>query len=391
MAEANQNYDSALKIGGSVMADVGGWLAVPVGKNDGRYELGFRFAPPAGSDYATAMPLVDGYHRLDAGDILYAGPLLLGKFERRSLDLPGPLALAPDSADPTRRAQVDLAFLDGLGVADADQLASWIGDTAQVNAGFWQGFPVAQSLVIVLPVDGRGLPFGRVLNRGGVTTLLLVGKESPVAELYQEWVLIHEFLHLGTPFIRDRGSWFNEGIATFYEPIVRFRAGWKSEDEVWLEWLGMMERGLPAMGEVGLSEARGGGVYWGGALYWLLAEIAERARSDLKHGAEDGLRALLIESGAIDAFDRTGSATATMDRALKGSTFGDLADAHVAGKGPPIDLQDLWARLGVAIGPDGKIVYDDNAPLAAVRAAIVAGGPAEGPKAGPGLVPVSAQ
>jgi hypothetical protein len=34
-----------------------------------------------------------------------------------------------------------------------------------------------------------------------------------------------------------------------------------------------------------------------------------------------------------------------------------------------VDLPDLWRRLGVELR-DGKITFDDNAPLAAVRRAI---------------------
>ena len=77
---------------------------------------------------------------------------------------------------------------------------------------------------------------------------------------------MHEFLHLGSPLMRDEGPWLNEGIATFYEPVLRARAGWKTEDEVWREWISQMPRGMPAMTEIGLSNAGRGGIYWGGAV-----------------------------------------------------------------------------------------------------------------------------
>ena len=65
----------------------------------------------------------------------------------------------------------------------------------------------------------------------------------------------------------------NEGIATLYEPVIRYRAGWKPREDVWREWIGWMPNGLRAMGPVGLREAMSGGVYWGGALFLLLADI----------------------------------------------------------------------------------------------------------------------
>jgi hypothetical protein len=36
-----------------------------------------------------------------------------------------------------------------------------------------------------------------------------------------------------------------------------------------------------------------------------------------------------------------------------------------------VDLPDLWKQLGVARATDGTVVFDDRAPLAAVRKAIM--------------------
>jgi len=40
-----------------------------------------------------------------------------------------------------------------------------------------------------------------------------------------------------------------------------------------------------------------------------------------------------------------------------------------------VDVPALWKALGVALAPDGSVVTDDAAPLAAVRRAIIDGGP----------------
>src|SRR5439155_9533496 len=83
---------------------------------------------------------------------------------------------------------------------------------------------------------------------------------------------------------RDTGAWLNEGLATYIEPIVRARAGWRSVASVWQEWLQNMPRGLDAMGKTGLAHAGRGGIYWGGALFMLQADIAIRQASGNRLG-----------------------------------------------------------------------------------------------------------
>ena len=138
-------------------------------------------------------------------------------------------------------------------------------DTALAEANFWRGFPVRHCTVVITPAPGkRDVPFGRITAVGGVMALILVGSEIKPRQLYDEWVLVHEFIHLGTPYIRDTGAWLNEGLATYLEPIIRYRAGWRSEASVWEEWTGWMGRGVGPMTH-GLQKSVGGGIYWGGA------------------------------------------------------------------------------------------------------------------------------
>jgi hypothetical protein len=35
-----------------------------------------------------------------------------------------------------------------------------------------------------------------------------------------------------------------------------------------------------------------------------------------------------------------------------------------------VDLAEMWQKLGIQRGPDGKITFNDKAPLASVREAI---------------------
>ncbi len=99
--------------------------------------------------------------------------------------------------------------------------------------------------------------------------------------------------------MRDTGAWLNEGIATFYEPVLRARAGWKSEDDVWREWISSMPRGMPAITGIGLENAGRGGIYWGGAVFVLMAEIESLQASGGKIGFSDCLRTVLAEGADV--------------------------------------------------------------------------------------------
>ena len=89
-------------------------------------------------------------------------------------------------------------------------------------------------LLGLVPVTRRrGVGYGRTEPGGGATVMVEVGPDIDQRGLFDDWVLIHELVHTGMPFVRGRATWFMEGAATYVEPIVRARAGWKTEEEVW--------------------------------------------------------------------------------------------------------------------------------------------------------------
>ena len=111
-------------------------------------------------------------------------------------------------------------------------------------------------------------------------------------------MLVHELIHTGMPFIRGRGTWFMEGAATYIEPIIRARAGWKTEEEVWKEWVDDMPQGARAFAS-GLANASGRENYWGGAIFMLMADLGIRRDTDGAKGLEDCLAGALW--GGLDA------------------------------------------------------------------------------------------
>jgi len=348
LADSAGNPDVALRVGRGVVACWPAFLLLP----EGEAELEIEVAAPAGAALATALPREDGRFRIDAAEVPFAGYVALGRFQSRVFPAP--------NADG---ALVEAAIMEGAFALTADALAGWARDSVGIVADYLGGFGAKRTLVVVLPVPGRsGVVFGRVMAGGGPSLMVRVGELSERERLNREWVLVHELLHVGTPFVL-RSPWFMEGLATYAEPLLRARAGWLRPEEVWAEWVRDMPRGL-ADGRLNRRQA-----YWGGALFMLRADVELRRRTAGAVGLDACLRAM-TRAGANASLRWTLEQTlAFCDRATGTDVFTRLA-ADVG----PVDLDALWTELGV-VRESGLIRFDDSAPLAAARRAITARAP----------------
>ena len=137
-----------------------------------------------------------------------------------------------------------VAILDGTSAGARADLVDWIGRTAEAEANWWQGFTARQSMVALVPTDARrATGYGRTVSGGGATVMVEVGRDVDRRRLFEDWVLVHELIHTGMPYLRGRATWFMEGAATYIEPILRARAGWLREEDVWREWIAEMPQG----------------------------------------------------------------------------------------------------------------------------------------------------
>ena len=355
-ARAEDDLGSAMPFGRAVLVTPGFLLPLP--DTERAVMLRFRVSFPAGGTILTALrPDPDGYYQVPLLRLNEAGPLILGDIAGESL-----------AGDP----ELTLAIPSGTWRIAREQMIAWVSAVAESNRRFWGRSPAGSGLVILVPSGRGGVPFGRVLSLGGAVVTVLVGREASSQDLYDDWVLTHELLHLGSPLMRDTGAWLNEGIATFYEPVLRARAGWKSEDDVWHEWMSQMPRGMPAMTGIGLENAGRGGIYWGGALFVLMAEIESLRASGGRTRFSDCLRIVLAEGGDVTVKWPTMKLLDRCDALLGQPVIAALARQHIE-RGSALDLDRLWRRLGVSLA-DGKIRYDDAAELAWLRPLIIWGG-----------------
>lgn len=250
-------------------------------------------------------------------------------------------------------------------------LHAWALRSANIVANYYGRFPAPLVVLNLQSMEGAGVGGGRTTNDSGLMIAVSVGREATAATLSDDWVLVHEMVHLALPEVGRRHNWLAEGLATYVEGIARAQFGNREISDVWAENRHSMPMGLPRSGEGGMDQTpTWGRTYWGGALYCLQADVAIRERTGNRVGLQTALRAILSQTGGygfernIDEVLRIGDA-ATGTRALE--------DLYRESKTTPqaVDLDLLWSRLGVPTDPKTQ-PFDDHAPLAAIRIAITA-------------------
>jgi hypothetical protein len=367
-AQAVNSPTTAVARGGGVLTLLEGWLLEPRGYR-GAPVIDIRVKTAEGLSFSSGLPKVGDAWRLSNTVVRFAGYSMLGKFTLKEIVMPAPGTLRAGQAK--QDGVLRLAMLDGFTGDGTEALTDWARLTAAAEANYWQGFTAKQVMVGLVPMDGRkGVGFGRTVSGGGASVVIEVGADVDKRRLYNEWVLVHELIHTGMPYINGRGTWLMEGAATYVEPVIRARAGWKTEAEVWKEWVDSMPRGAPAYG-VGLANAEGNQNYWAGAIFMLLADVGIRQATKGAKGLEDCLGGALWSG--MDATERVSvrDFAQACDRASETDVVSGLVVKHYM-KQDPIDLAALWKSLGVA-EVNGRIVLDDKAPQAEWRKMIVMG------------------
>jgi predicted metalloprotease with PDZ domain len=341
-----------------VLAPVPAWLVRPTRLLEGdRFRLSV--ATPEGLSFVAALsPAAGGSPAYEAplADLEDAPYGAFGRFERQ------PIAIGD--------AVVDLAVVHADWSLSTRALRAWVDRSAGAVAAYFGRFPIARTLVVVLPDRGTSVGFGT--TRGGHVASILVwlGRRAPESELTADWVLVHEMIHLGFPNLPSAQRWLEEGLATYLEPIAKARSGLLAADEMWRSLTQNIPRGVTAAREsTGLDGARTiDGLYWGGALFWFLADLEIRERSGGTRSLADALAAVISAGGTIAASWPLSRLLEEADRGAGAQVLRPLYERM----GPAsfhVDMEPVWRRLGVSV--EGSVLrFDDTAPLAAIRRAV---------------------
>ncbi len=250
-------------------------------------------------------------------------------------------------------------------------IVRWIERSMTTVARYYGQFPAKELRIRVISGDGSRVRHGTTYGTRVPFIRLQLGRDVTADELRDDWVLVHEMVHLALPEVGDDHVWLTEGLSTYVEGIARVHAGDIGAERVWAEQLRSMQNGLPRAGDEGLDHTHTWGrTYWGGALFCLLADVEIRKKTANRFGLRDAMSAVLRESGGV-AFDWSIDRVFEVGDKATGTTV--LRDLYAQMKDKPVspDLQELWKQLGIRQSGDGVELHDD-APLTATRNAIMA-------------------
>ncbi len=342
--------------GGALLAPPSTWLLHPQ-RYSGTDQYRFSVDTRAGEAFVTGVFNTGGELHGAAAELLFQAPYSgFGRFRQERVPV------------GTGLMNVSVSLAErGLGVSPA-LLRGTLSSAAALVTDYFGHFPLPQVTIMVLPMAGSEM-FGMQLGNGGATILLFVGRNMSPGAFAHDWVIAHELLHLGFPTLQREHLWLAEGLATYQEPILRARARAIDAEQLWRAFLIGMPQGLPVAGDGGLDGSSSWGrIYWGGALFCLLADVSIRAASDNRQSLDDAARAILAAGGDTSVRWTLERTLAIADRALERPHLRPLYAEHAEAE-INVDLPALWRRLGVRLAAD-RVVFDEQAEWAHVRRAI---------------------
>src|SRR5690242_4480436 len=269
---------------------------------------------------------------------------------------------------------LNVAFAPGEIALPRSALMDWLATSAKAVSVYFGKLPVASARVLIVPVPGRGVQAGTTFGYRGAAIRLIVGSEVTKAELVDDWKAVYEMNHLALPDVEDSHLWLAEGIAVYVEPVARVQAGDLTAEAIWGDMVRDMPKGLPQAGDRGLDHTpTWGRTYWGGAMFCLLADVEIRKETNNAKGLQQALRGILDAGGDHEKDWNDWPIKRIFSVGDKATGTAVLADLYKKMRAKPYapDLDALWRELGVSV-QEGKVVFDDSAPLASIRRAITA-------------------
>lgn len=355
--------DAVTAFGDAWVVPNGAWLWRPPRSQWSRLgPLSLRFSLPDG--YILSQPWQrgeDGVYHTDASAFAFISRAVVGRFDQIQFDSAG--------------ARFHVALLPGMDGL-RERVVPWLRSASQAVASVGGRFPASRVQVILLPGGfGSGpLGFSMVARGGGASVTFRVNPTATLSALQADWTAVHEFSHLWLPFVRRSDAWLSEGLATYLQEVLRVRVGLHDEGQAWARLASGAERGVDA------SESLAAGsrtmyrdfsfrrIYWGGAAFWLLADVELRrtggqsldhALSALQEGHPRPLAALPASE-----------LLATLDQVTGTRVFEQLARRTVY-RAPYPNLSPVLTALGVSVA-DGAVTLQQGAPLSELRRAIMA-------------------
>ena len=344
--------DKIHHLGKDLLTSVGIWFWRPE-RLDADEDIEVTFMLPEGiSVSAPWKPVASSSQRAvfrtGRGPYDWPASVAFGRFKEREIRVGG--------------ARLRLSVLDATPAADVEQMRDWIQDSAQMVADLYGRFPQPQMQILVAP-GARGnepTPWAYVVRGGSPAAHFFVNQRRPIKEFFEDWTAVHELSHLLLPYVNSDDIWLSEGVATYFQNILRARSGRMTALDAWQRLHAGFVRGMESAQGLTLAQATESmyrddtymRVYWEGAAMLLIADVRLRQMTAGKQSLDTALAAL---NDCCAATERAWSARELFDKLdeVTGThIFGEIYDQHVASRNFP-DLSQTYRALGITLGAKG--------------------------------------
>lgn len=359
-AVAAGDYRLAMKSAGAVVSQGSLWFW----RDTEQREIQVKVEIPRGWSFSTPWKrgAGDGRSRLysvEATPYSWTSRLAVGRFSQNDIPVTG--------------GRLRLAIIGEVNPEQREVLTGWMQQAANSVAGVFGAFPRSEPQVLVVASGRQGspVPWAHVLRGGGMAAEFFVDEQSSPDQLADDWTATHELSHMLLPYVRSEDRWFSEGLASYYQNVLRARTGRLSEQAAWARLHSGFERGKAASGGVSLARATQSGyesimrVYWSGAAMMLEADTQLRALSGGEQSLDTALAA--FNSCCFGYGDRWPALAVfeQLDELTGYRVFTGLYDKHVPNTRFP-DMSETYRQLGLE--PDGRSMqFDSGAPWGRIR------------------------
>jgi hypothetical protein len=352
--------------GKDVLIYTNSWLWLPA-ESESNTDIELSFILPEGVAVSTPWQLIERaprhtLYRTSMTQQHTTALMAMGHFTVAAIEVPG--------------SRLRLGILNGAPPVKTDEIQAWIRHGARAVAGLYGRFPQPSPQILVVPIGPRSeaVPWGQVLRGGSPAAHLFIDQTRPLEAFIDDWTLVHELSHLVLPSIHHSEPWLYEGIATYYQNVLRARSAVLSEQEAWQKLHEGFQRGIrQTRSGITLEEASRSmmrerafmRVYWSGTAIALLADLELRQRNQSLDQALSALRQCCLAS------NRKWTGTEIMqklDELTHTEVFSGLYEAHIRSDAFP-DLDSAYQQLGLVVNR-GDIQFAESAPLAQIRKAI---------------------